>query len=271
MNPLLAEILAYRRPAYSKTEERFVRHLIDSVPGIQRDEYGNRLFLREGSRTMIAVHTDTVHRSEGMQRIQERKGVVSLHPKERVSNCLGADDGAGVYAALRMIQAEAPVSVIFHRAEEIGGKGSDYLAYHYPHILEKFDICLSLDRRGAEDVIVEQWNGPCCSLEFALGLAEALGLGHKPGSGTFTDSANYTEIIPECSNLGIGYACEHRPQETLAVDYLECVIERLCKVDWASLPVVRDPAVDFWSDGEEEVEWWDRPPWWERVSQNEEG
>lgn len=250
----LLEMLTFRRPANGKTEQEFIKMYIDSVPGMSVDEYGNRWFLHDGSRTLISVHTDTVHRMDGKQRLQERAGIVSLSAREKVSNCLGADDTAGIYAALRMIEYGVPVSFVFHRSEEIGGLGSSWVADNYDDWLaETFDRCVALDRRGTQDVITSQYGVRCCSDKFALALARQLKMGHKPASGVFTDSANYMHLIPECSNVSIGYAKEHTALETLDVDYLERLIERLCAVKWDKLPTEHLPEVetggdDYWGE-----------------------
>ena len=262
MNPLLHEILRVRRPAGSTSELQFVSRYIDNLPGIRRDKYGNRLLLHPTSRVLVSVHTDTVHRMPGSQLIKcDGRGVVSLHKRERVSNCLGADDGAGVYAALCMIGAGVPVSYAFHRDEEIGGLGSAWLAANRPDIPERFDICIALDRKGTRDVIIEQCYGECCSLEFACALADALGFGHEPEFGSFTDSANYAHLIPECTNLSVGYAQAHTRLETLDTGYLERLIIRLCAIDWSGLPIVRNPAETGWK-----LDWF-REDSWEYMSE----
>ena len=106
-----------------------------------------------------------------------------------------------------------------------------------------------------------------------MSLASALDMGHKPTSGTFADSANYADLIPECSDLSIGYQHEHSDSEYLNVRYLEQLIDRLCAVDWASLAIRRDPLewdapspystmfpdadeIDSMTD-EEVTRWWD--------------
>jgi predicted RNA-binding Zn-ribbon protein involved in translation (DUF1610 family) len=178
---------------------------------------------------------------DGRQAVCESNGIVSLAGRETVSNCLGADDAAGIYAALRMIEAGVKATFIFHRDEETGGRGSAWLADHYAGWLSNFDVCLALDRRGTRDAIVSQSWGKCASGEFARGLAAQLGMGHAAADGIFTDSANYVDLIPECSNLSIGYQNEHTTRETLDIDYLEAVTERLIAVEWDSLPIVRKP------------------------------
>lgn len=235
----LLEMLTYKRPAWSPTEREFIGRYLDSVPGMEVDGFGNRIHYQTKSRVMISCHTDTVHREGGRQLVRTRDRIVKL-PHNSKSNCLGADCTAGVYAALRMIEAGVKACFVFHRAEEVGGLGSQWLADEHPDWVEQFDICLALDRRGTKDIIVDQCGG-CASHEFAWSLGEALGMGHRPAQGIFTDSANYVELIPECSNISVGYENEHRPNESLDVVYLEKLIEGLVGVDWDSIAVVRDP------------------------------
>src|ERR1700685_3135681 len=140
-------MLEYRRPRRSKTEQDFIARYIDTIPGVFADRYGNRILLSPGSRTIISCHTDSVHTVSGKQSIKaSSRGIVSLSGRERISNCLGADDAAGVYAAIRMIEAGVNATYIFHRDEECGGWGSQWLADYYGSWLSTFDVCLALDR-----------------------------------------------------------------------------------------------------------------------------
>jgi hypothetical protein len=241
----IKSMLEYRRPAWSQSEESFIARFIDSVSGMYSDDYGNRLLISPGSKVMISVHTDSVHRTDGKQKIAlSSNGIVSLSGKEKTSNCLGADDCSGIYAALRMIEAGVKATFVFHRNEEKGGMGSHWLARNYPQWLEAFDVCLALDRRGTQDIITAQKWSKCASEEFASSLATQLDMGHQESDGIFTDSANYVDLIPECSNLSIGYRNEHSRWETLDLNYLEAVIQRLIQVDWNGLEIARVPGDD---------------------------
>jgi hypothetical protein len=240
MDNKLRDILTRRRPSGTKSESKFVSCYVDTIKGIQRDRFGNRILHNANSRTIISVHTDTVHATGGRQAIEvSEHNIVSLASQH--SNCLGADDGAGVYAALRLIDAGVQATFIFHRSEEIGGLGSDWIAKNMADYIRQYDHCIALDRRGTSDIITRQLGRRCCSDEFAIALAAQLDLGHKPATGSFTDSANYMDDIPECSNISIGYAMEHTCHETLDLVYLESLITALCEVDFGSLPVSRNP------------------------------
>jgi hypothetical protein len=244
-------MLEYRRPRRSKTERDFIARYIDPIPGVCSDKYGNRILLSPGSKVLMSCHTDSVHTVGGKQKVEvARNGIVSLSRREWISNCLGADDAAGVYAALRLIEAGVPATFIFHRDEECGGWGSQWLADYSGDWLSTFDVCLALDRRGTQDIIVTQCWDKCASCEFASCLAEQLDMGHRAADGIFTDSANYTDLIPECSNLSVGYRHEHTVKETLNLHYLEAVIRRLITVDWSAIPVARSPGDDghiYWT------------------------
>jgi hypothetical protein len=204
---------------------------------MRKDAYGNRILYCKDSRVMISTHTDTVHRTGGKQSIRVHNGIL----RTARSNCLGADDTAGIYAALRMIDAGVKATFVFHRDEEIGGLGSKWLARTYPGWLQEFDVCLALDRRGTSDIITHQLFSRSASDLFAWSLADQLDLGHQPAEGLYTDSVNYTHLIPECSNISVGYQDEHTPGEYLDIEYLEELIERLARVDWDELIIARKP------------------------------
>lgn len=266
---IMSELLTYRRPAGSKSEKHMINRFIDTVPGMQCDSFGNRM-LAIGSepQTMISVHTDSVHTSGGRQAVDfdtktriyrlaapvpstTRPGFLSatmrgLHGgmkrvhEQKHRDCLGADDAAGIYAALRMIEARVPALYVFHRAEEVGGLGSMHIAHRTPELLSGIKRCIALDRRGQYDVVTHQMMGRCCSDDFAFALGYDLDMMHgECPFGSFTDSANYTDLIGECTNLSVGYEYEHTSREFLDFAYLEQLIDRLCTIDLDKLPSVR--------------------------------
>jgi hypothetical protein len=214
----LREMLSYRRPAGSKTERRFISRYIASLPYSHRDAFGNwHVVTDKASPILWSAHTDTVHRIGGMQSIIHwpTSDMITLgnDRQTRDSNCLGADDTIGVYLLRQMILAGVPGHYIFHYAEERGGIGSFALADDWPIAFNHLRIAIALDRRNSADVITHQ-GSRCCSDTFAGALADALniadGLHYRPSDeGIFTDTANYVDVIPECTNLSVGYAREH--------------------------------------------------------------
>jgi hypothetical protein len=78
-------------------------------------------------------------------------------------------------------------------------------------------------------------------------------LGYAPdNTGSFTDTANYVRLIPECTNVSVGYDHEHGPSEVLDVVHLVALRGALVKAfkeGTGDLPVVR---------GVDDVEAWDK-------------
>lgn len=245
----LLEILNYKRPAGSKTEEAMIKKYIDTLPNVRIDGFGNRI-VRVGSdnTTMFSCHTDTVHHTEGMQKvyIDEQRGEMFVNHNE----CLGADDGAGIIIMISMINAGVNGLYVFHREEEIGGNGSNYIQQHTPELLDGIDRCIAFDRRGTQSIITHQFGERCCSEEFAEEFAQQLMKGDlwffPDTTGSFTDSANYTHLISECTNLSCGYESEHTSNETLDIMYLQKLINQLVKVNFDDLISSRDPTeIDY--------------------------
>jgi hypothetical protein len=61
--------------------------------------------------------------------------------------------------------------------------------------------------------------------------------------GVFTDTANYIELIPECTNVSCGYQNEHTGKETLHLPTVFALRDACLSVDWENLPTKRDPKV----------------------------
>lgn len=253
MNKLL-NMLAYKRPAFSESEENFIKIYIDSLPNIQRDGFGNRyLYIGENPSTMFCAHTDTVHNSDGLQKLYIDDAAREVFADD--SNCLGADDTTGVFIMIEMIKKKIPGLYVFFRAEEIGGKGSLFFAREHAELLAPIKHCLSLDRKGDSSVITHQFRGRTCSDVFARALCAQLGEKWKPdNTGSFTDSANLADIIPECTNISIGYARQHTDLESQCLVLPFELPEIFARVDWKNLPVSRDASLI--DDG---FDWWGVP------------
>jgi hypothetical protein len=95
--------------------------------------------------------------------------------------------------------------------------------------------------------VVSQFCGTCCSDDFALALCSKLGLEYRPANGSFTDTANFVDFIPECTNVSVGYYNEHSKDEYLDLSYLQALAEKVPKIDWEGLPTERicEPEVFF--------------------------
>ncbi len=251
----LVEMHCHRRPAGSKTERRFIRDYILPL-GVELDAMGN-LSKRIGRAPVLwSCHTDTVHRDGGLQEIAIKGGLLKLK-NPNGSNCLGADDSAGIWLMREMILAQRPGLYIFHRSEEHGGLGSRFIAEDLPNTLCGIQYAIAFDRRGTDSVITHQGWGRCCSDAFARELAGRLGGKYRPDdTGVFTDTANYVDLVPECTNLSVGYSGEHSKNEMLDVDHLVALRDTLLKLETDGLPAERKPGepdpyddiFDHWGD-----------------------
>jgi hypothetical protein len=60
-------------------------------------------------------------------------------------------------------------------------------------------------------------------------------------TGVYTDTAEFTDYIPECTNISVGYDHEHSQQESLNMVYFQQLANAVLLVDWEALPTERDP------------------------------
>jgi len=246
VDPLLMRMLQYKRPAWSATEEIFIDKFLMVLPGAHQDDFGNVLVeVGDNPNIMWSAHTDTVHHKDGIQGLRVNGPWITpiTGKKRELSNCLGADDTAGIWLMVKMIEANIPGLYIFHRAEEVGGLGSKHIASKTPEVVESIDYCIALDRKDYTSVITHQRGTRCCSADFADSLCGILGSNDwKPDrTGVFTDSANYTDLIGECTNLSVGYFAQHGPAEKQNWLFLQNMLEILIAADWGLLIAKRKP------------------------------
>lgn len=214
----LGAMLRYRRPAGSRTEAQFIKqHLLPL--GVKFDGYGNLWRKIGDSPVLWSSHTDTVHRWAGKQKVLYSEGKFKVFDES--SNCLGADDTAGVWIMAQMIEAGVPGLYVFHRAEECGGGGSEHFVKHNKETLKGIEFAIAFDRAGKDSIITHQGWKRCCSEDFSSSFAKEIGMAHKSDDGgTFTDTANYVDDVGECTNLSVGYRGQHSKTEELDAKYL---------------------------------------------------
>lgn len=241
----LKKMLTYKRPHNSESEREFLARFVANIPGIKKDVFGN-LYVQIGdSDTLYSCHVDTVHKDSGRQDIYQIDDLIVSDGK----NVLGADCAAGVWLLRKLIYAKKPGLYVFHRAEEIGGKGS--LAFRKEHNLSQYSRAIAFDRRGKGDVITYQSGDRCCSDKFGLALANALNLDHTLSPhGSFTDTAIYTGDIGECTNVSVGYDDEHTASESVDLEYLSRLFDAVLHADIDALPTERKPgdSESYWGD-----------------------
>ena len=247
----LGKMLSYPRPAWSRMEDIFIRKYIDTIPKMRHDRFGNRSIRIGDSDTVFASHTDTVHNNfsyKSTEKSKPRKLQVNIKGKWATGtkkDILGADDTTGVWLMLNMIHDKKPGHYIFHRAEEIGRQGSKYIAENRPQTMKNIQRVISFDRKGYGDIITHQMGYRTASDKFAKSLAKKLGGDFKPDpTGSYTDSASYTEIVPECTNVSIGYQNAHSHDERQNLRFARHLYEQVKDINFDKLPTERIPGIN---------------------------
>jgi hypothetical protein len=61
--------------------------------------------------------------------------------------------------------------------------------------------------------------------------------------GVFTDTAEFVHLIPECTNISVGYLSQHSSKETQDINFVERLRDTLIHTQWheIELPITRKP------------------------------
>ena len=165
----------------------------------------------------LVAHVDTVFPEPPEDIYYDREKGVMWSPQG-----LGADDRAGVFAILKIIQSGLRPTVIFTTNEEVGGLGAAQLVKDFPECpISNLKYLIQLDRRGTNDcVFYDCYNEDFITYVESFGFIEAFG--------TFSDIA---ELCPAWNvvgvNLSIGYENEHTRYETLHLKPWMATIEKV--------------------------------------------
>lgn len=216
---------------------------LDVFPSnIKKDNWGNYYCKVGNSRTMFTSHLDTASRDKvDVTHVVSDNEIVTTDG----TSILGADDKAGVTILLWMIRNNIPGVYYFFLGEEVGCIGSGLLASNPLELRNKYDRVISFDRRGKTSVITHQSCTRTCSDDFATELSKQLNLRtdfyYSPDdTGVYTDSAEFAEIISECTNISVGYLNEHTTKESQDLIHLNKLALACLHIDWESLPTKRD-------------------------------
>jgi len=244
----LCRALSLKRPHHGEGASLFTGWLCDNIPrhlDLTIDAAGNVHIDNRTStkhRTLFVAHVDTVHRADGPNKF------IKAHGKWFAKDApLGADDGAGCAMLMHLLHTGVPGYYIFTQGEEVGGIGAKHIADNDQDLLRQFDRAIAFDRRSIDSVITHQGYGRCCSDEFAQALSDALNeddrLMYLPdNTGVYTDTAEFTQCIPECTNISVGYDHEHSDKESLDIYHFMALAQRIVGIAWDSLPTSRDPS-----------------------------
>jgi hypothetical protein len=247
----LLNILTYRRQHESEGEREFAQTYFKGFKTLTNAEGETLAYIYENhnkkAKTNIlwSAHIDTMHNSTPELITQEvfldTFGTAFV---DQASDCLGADDGAGVFLMLEMIDANVEGTYIFHRGEERGGWGSSQIAELHADYIKQFTHAVAFDRRGTTSIITHQRGGRCASDELGTALIKLFGKDFQlDTTGIYTDTAEYAHLVPECLNISIGYQSEHTSAETLDTAHVLRMRDTILAYDWKrqALPVVRKP------------------------------
>lgn len=252
----LLRALTVKRGADGPGEAAFVAWLCNRLPVSMIDGAGNIHVDMLGStgRTLFTAHTDTVHHKEGVNSVRIDAVTEPGQTFWRADgDALGSDDGAGVALLVHMIDNAVPGYYVFFRGEECGGVGSKHLAKNMPGLFKQFDRAVAFDRAGYYDVITHQAGGRCCSDTFAQALADQFNAAdadffYAPdNTGVYTDTAEFIGLVPECTNISVGYFSQHGDRENTNVTFLTQLADAVVKVQWDALPTERTPTKDTYS------------------------
>ena len=137
---------------------------------------------------------------------------------------LGADDRAGIYAIMQIIEDGYRPSILFTTDEELGGLGAYELIKDYPQCPFNLHAIIELDRQGERDCVFYD----CANEAFEKYITK---LGFTKDYGTFTD---ISIIAPKWGiaavNLSVGYLYEHTRTELLFTNWLEATITKVEKM-----------------------------------------
>ena len=168
---------------------------------------------------MLIAHLDTVFSNPPYDIYFDKKKQVLWSP-----DGLGADDRAGVFSIIKILQKGFRPHICFTCEEEVGGIGAMRMVTQIPKPPFKIKYCIELDRRGASDCVFYH----CDNIDFEDYIES---FGFITSWGTFTD---ISEICPAWKvagvNLSIGYYNEHSISEVLKIKETYATIEKVCEM-----------------------------------------
>lgn len=205
-----------------------------------KDEDSNYFIQIGKTKTIFTCHLDTACKAK----VEVTHVMDGRYIKTDGKSILGADDKAGMVVLLWMIEHKIPGLYYFFIGEEVGCIGSGRASLR-KEFFQNYDRIISFDRRGTTSVITHQSSRKTCSDKFANTLSSEfskLKVYLKPDdTGIYTDSAEFSSVISECTNISVGYGKEHTNQEYQDIEFLESLCEAVLKIDFESLPTSRDP------------------------------
>lgn len=177
---------------------------------------GDGFIMAQGDLPVILVaHMDTVFKTPKYVAYDIKKGIMSA------KTGLGADDRAGIYSILNIVESGYRPSILFLEDEEVGCIGAKWFITNKSAKSLKGNFFIELDRKGKDDAVYYD----CINSDFSDYIES---FGFKPQYGAYSD---ISVICPSFDlagvNLSIGYYDQHTPNETLNINEMEDTIEKV--------------------------------------------
>lgn len=184
----------------------------------------------------LCAHLDTVFSYPPTEFYYDREQSVLWSP-----DGLGADDRAGIYIILKLLEYGHRPSIILTNLEEEGGVGADLLTTHYINCpFKECKVLIQLDRQGDKEAVYYDCNNKL--FEHFIN-----NYGFHTERGTFSD---ISILAPRWKiaavNLSVGYMYEHSYSEYLNLNHCNITLNKVnemlldCK-SWVKFKYVGNP------------------------------
>ena len=210
----------------------------------------------------LVAHADTVHSKPPKEILYDKELNVMWSPEG-----LGADDRAGIYSIIQIVQAGYRPHVIITTDEEYGCLGAIKCVGQYPEFPGELKFLIELDRRGEDDSVFYD----CDNYDFEEYVNK---FGFKTNWGSMSDiSVLAPAWCVAAVNFSIGYKEEHSTLERLYLTHMFFTIYKVMniledvKTNGDEVPVfiyVEAPYNAYWTSGANHYkyaysDWWDTP------------
>lgn len=230
---LLKQILAV--PTCSRQEGRMVEFLVEHVRQRGSARCGsivtdkcNNVYIRKGQAEIVpcvAAHIDTVHPLRPVEIVQQ-DGILFGLDENGQRTGIGADDKAGIYICLELLERMDNVAVALFAAEEIccrGAYAADAAFFEKVGCVLEFD-CPARGLLSYTSGGVRMFQNDGEFIQRALPVLQTHGLTrwqHHP----FSDVMALRERFGfSCLNLSCGYHNWHRTDEYVVLDEVEAAL-----------------------------------------------
>lgn len=229
----LKEILAI--PTFFRQEHEVLRYLIKYLRTTDYifdvDDYGN-LYVTKGKATVypcVCAHTDSVHEIDDIKIVKTvgyngKERLQGVHPKTGNGCGIGADDKAGVFVCLELLDKLPVLKVVFFASEEYGCVGS----YNSdPEFFKNVGYVMEFDCPGYNEVTFT-CNGIQLFNPKNLFYQRMLPILHKiMGTVPVLRHHPYTDVWRiksrhniSCINIATGYYRYHTISEYVIIDHV---------------------------------------------------